>query len=48
MELLGCGVPLLIEKPLALTRREANELVAWLGRKASCCRSATSSDSIRP
>ena len=33
MELLGCGVPLLIEKPLALTSPQANELVALARQK---------------
>lgn len=33
MELLGCGVPLLVEKPLALTSAEANDLVALARQK---------------
>ncbi len=33
IELLGCGVPLLIEKPIALTGAEANELVALARQK---------------
>jgi predicted dehydrogenase len=33
MELLGCGIPLLIEKPLALTGAEANDLVALARQK---------------
>ncbi len=33
MELLGCGVPLLIEKPLALTAAQANDLVALARQK---------------
>jgi predicted dehydrogenase len=33
MELLGCGVPLLIEKPIALTSTQANDLVALARQK---------------
>jgi predicted dehydrogenase len=33
MELLGCGLPLLIEKPLALTGNEANDLVTLARQK---------------
>ena len=33
MELLACGVPLLVEKPLALTSAQANELVALARQK---------------
>jgi predicted dehydrogenase len=33
MELLGCGIPLLIEKPLALDSVQANELVALARKK---------------
>ena len=38
MELLGCGVPLLVEKPLALTSAQANDLrvlFVRLGKKIS-------------
>lgn len=33
MELLGCGVPLLVEKPLALTSAQANDLVGLARQK---------------
>lgn len=33
MELLGCGVPLLIEKPIALTSEQANDLVTLARQK---------------
>jgi predicted dehydrogenase len=33
MELLGCGIPLLVEKPLALTSHEANDLVTLARQK---------------
>lgn len=33
MELLGCGVPLLVEKPLALTTSQSNDLVALARQK---------------
>jgi predicted dehydrogenase len=33
MELLGCGIPLLVEKPLALTAAEATDLVALARQK---------------
>jgi predicted dehydrogenase len=33
MELLGCGLPLLIEKPIALTSQQANDLVSLARQK---------------
>lgn len=33
MELLGCGIPLLVEKPLALTSEQANDLVTLARQK---------------
>jgi predicted dehydrogenase len=33
MELLGCGIPLLIEKPIALTSEQANDLVTLARQK---------------
>ncbi|MDP2707184.1 MAG: Gfo/Idh/MocA family oxidoreductase, partial [Burkholderiales bacterium] len=33
LELLGCGLPLLIEKPIALTSEQANDLVALARQK---------------
>ncbi len=47
MELLGCGLPLLVEKPLALTTAQADDLVGLRGKKMWRCRWGTSSASIR-
>src|SRR4051812_38319236 len=33
VELLGCGVPLLVEKPIALTSAQANDLVTLARQK---------------
>ena len=47
MDLLRHGVHLLIEKPLAVNVAEAEELVWAANWHGPCCRSGTSSSSIR-
>ena len=44
----AAGVHLLVEKPLCTTRTDADDLVSVARRRGSCCKSDTSSGSIRP